>query len=193
MESEEFSEHEVATVPIEKEGSVLRFFLDLLETIALSVVLFLGINALTARVMVDGFSMRPTLENGEYVLVNKMSYRSELPEYGDVVVFHFPVDPAQDFIKRIIALPGDDINIIDGQVRVNGHVLNESYIAAAPQYVGSWHVPEEQVFVLGDNRNNSSDSHSWGAVPIENLIGKAIFAYWPPPEWKVLEHVRIYQ
>ena len=193
MESEEFSEHEVATVPIEKEGSVLRFFLDLVETIALSVVLFLGINALTARVMVDGFSMRPTLENGEYVLVNKMSYRSELPEYGDVVVFHFPVDPAQDFIKRIIALPGDDINIIDGQVRVNGHVLNESYIAAAPQYVGSWHVPEEQVFVLGDNRNNSSDSHSWGAVPIENLIGKAIFAYWPPPEWKVLEHVRIYQ
>ena len=193
MESEEFSEHEVATVPIEKKGSVLRFFLDLLETIALSVVLFLGINALTARVMVDGFSMRPTLENGEYVLVNKMSYRSELPEYGDVVVFHFPVDPAQDFIKRIIALPGDDINIIDGQVRVNGHVLNESYIAAAPQYVGSWHVPEEQVFVLGDNRNNSSDSHSWGAVPIENLIGKAIFAYWPPPEWKVLEHVRIYQ
>ena len=193
MESEEFSEHEVATVPIEKEGSVLRFFLDLLETIALSVVLFLGINALTARVMVDGFSMRPTLENGEYVLVNKMSYRSELPEYGDVVVFHFPVDPAQDFIKRIIALPGDDINIIDGQVRVNGHVLNESYIAAAPQYVGNWHVPEEQVFVLGDNRNNSSDSHSWGAVPLENLIGKAIFAYWPPPEWKVLEHVRIYQ
>ena len=193
MESEVLSEQEVATVPIEKEGSVLRFLLDLLETIVLSVVLFLGINAVTARVMVEGFSMRPTLENGEYVLVNKMSYRSELPEYGDIVVFHFPVDPDQDFIKRVIALPGDDVYVIDGEVRVNERVLNEAYISAPPQYVGRWHVPEEQIFVLGDNRNNSSDSHSWGAVPLENLIGKAIFAYWPPPEWKVLEHVRFYQ
>lgn len=193
MESEVLAEQEVATVPIEKEGSLSRFLLDLLETIVLSVVLFLGINAVTARVMVEGYSMRPTLENGEYVLVNKMSYRSELPEYGDIVVFHFPVDPDQDFIKRVIALPGDDVYIIDGEVRVNERVLNEEYISASPQYVGRWHVPEDQIFVLGDNRNNSSDSHSWGAVPSENLIGKAIFAYWPPPEWKVLEHVRIYQ
>ena len=193
MESEVLAEHEVATVPIEKKGSILRFLLDLLETIALSVVLFLGINALTARVMVEGFSMRPTLENGEYVLVNRMAYRSESPAYGDVVVFHFPIDPDQDFIKRVIGLPGDEIKIQDGQVKVNGRILDEVYIAAAPQYVGSWHVPAEQVFVLGDNRNNSSDSHSWGPVPLENLIGKAIFAYWPPPEWKVLEHVRIYQ
>ena len=137
--------------------------------------------------------MRPTLENGEYVLVNRMAYRSESPAYGDVVVFHFPIDPDQDFIKRVIGLPGDEIKIQDGQVKVNGRILDEVYIAAAPQYVGSWHVPAEQVFVLGDNRNNSSDSHSWGPVPLENLIGKAIFAYWPPPEWKILEHVRIYQ
>ena len=116
MESEEFGESEVATVPVEKEGSVLRFLLDLLETLVLSVVLFLGINALTARVMVEGFSMRPTLENGEYVLVNRMSYRSELPTYGDVVVFHFPIDPDQDFIKRVIGLPGDEIEIQNGHV-----------------------------------------------------------------------------
>ncbi|MCP4140793.1 MAG: signal peptidase I [Chloroflexi bacterium] len=193
MESEEFGEHEVATVPVEKKGSIWRFLLDLVETLVLSVVLFLGINAVTARVMVEGFSMRPTLENGEYVLVNRMSYRSELPNYGDVVVFHFPIDPDQDFIKRVIGLPGDKIEIHDEQVSVNGRVLSEVYIAAAPQYAGSWQVPEAQIFVLGDNRNNSSDSHSWGPVPVDNLIGKAIFAYWPPPEWKVLEHIRIYQ
>ena len=124
MESEEFAKSEVATVPVEKKGSVLRFLLDLLETLALSVVLFLGINALTARVMVEGFSMRPTLENGEYVLVNRMSYRSDLPAYGDVVVFHFPIDPDQDFIKRVIGLPGDEIEIRDGNVSTK----NEHFI-----------------------------------------------------------------
>ena len=191
METPQLAESEIPTKPIEEKTSFLRFFLDLLETLALSVLLFLGINALTARVLVEGFSMRPTLENGEYVLVNKMSYRSELPEYGDIVVFHFPVDPDQDFIKRVIALPGDEINVHDGQVMVNERVLNEPYIAATPQYVGTWHVPDDQIFVLGDNRNNSSDSHSWGAVPAENVIGKAILTYWPPPAWKALEHGQI--
>jgi signal peptidase I len=191
LETPQLAESEIPTKPIEEKTSFLRFFLDLLETLALSVLLFLGINALTARVLVEGFSMRPTLENGEYVLVNKMSYRSELPEYGDIVVFHFPVDPDQDFIKRVIALPGDEINVHDGQVMVNERVLNEPYIAATPQYVGTWHVPDDQIFVLGDNRNNSSDSHSWGAVPAENVIGKAILTYWPPPAWKALEHGQI--
>ena len=191
LETPQLAESEIPTKPIEEKTSFLRFFLDLLETLALSVLLFLGINALTARVLVEGFSMRPTLENGEYVLVNKMSYRSELPEYGDIVVFHFPVDPDQDFIKRVIALPGDEITVHDGQVMVNERVLNEPYIAATPQYVGTWHVPDDQIFVLGDNRNNSSDSHSWGAVPAENVIGKAILTYWPPPAWKALEHGQI--
>lgn len=191
MDTPRFAESEIATTPIKEKGSWFRFFLDLLETLLLSVALFLGINALTARVLVDGFSMRPTLDNGEYVLVNKMSYRSEFPEYGDIIVFHFPVDPDQDFIKRVIALPGDEIYIGEGQVIVNNLSLSEPYIAAAPQYAGSWSVPEDHIFVLGDNRNNSSDSHSWGAVPMENVIGKAIAVYWPPPAWKALEHVQI--
>lgn len=178
--------------PVEQEGGGFwRFLLDLIETLALSVALFFGINAITARVLVDGFSMRPTLDNGEYVLVNKMAFRSSLPEYGDIIVFHFPVDPNQDFIKRVIGLPGDEIVIRDSKVIVNDYSLDEPYIAASPLYVGQWVVPEGQLFVLGDNRNNSSDSHSWGSVPMENVVGKAIIVYWPPPGWQVIKHIQI--
>ena len=191
METPYLAESEIPTTPIEEKGSWFRFFLDLLETILLSVVLFLGINAVTARVQVDGFSMRPTLEDRSYILVNKMSFRSKLPERGDIVVFHIPIDPEQDFIKRVIGLPGDTVDIHNGQVRVNEQLLDEAYIAAAPQYVGTWHVPENQIFVLGDNRNNSSDSHVWGAVPMENLIGKAVVVYWPPPTWMMIEHIQL--
>lgn len=175
----------------EESGSFWRFFVDLLETLVLSVVLFFGINAVTARVLVEGFSMRPTLDDGQYILVNKMSYRSSLPEYGDIVVFHFPVDPGQDFIKRVIGLPGDEISVRDGKVIVNDYSLTEPYIAAEPIYRGSWVVPDGQIFVLGDNRNNSSDSHSWGSVPMENVVGKAILVYWPPPGWQWIEHIEI--
>ena len=191
LETPYLAESEIPTTPIKEKGSFWRFFLDLVETLFLSVALFFGINALTARVVVEGFSMRPTLENDSYILVNKMAYRSKLPERGDIIVFHFPIDPDQDFIKRVIGLPGDEIDIHDGQVIVNNLTLSEAYIAAAPQYAGSWHVPENHVFVLGDNRNNSSDSHAWGAVPLENVIGKAIFTYWPPPTWQMIKHVQL--
>lgn len=186
---------EIPTQPIAEVepagGGFWRFLVDLLETLLLSVALFLGINAVTARVMVDGFSMRPTLDNGEYVLVNKIAFRSSLPEYGDIIVFHFPIDPEQDFIKRVIGLPGDEISVHDGKVIVNGYSLTEPYIAAAPLYAGSWTVLDGQVFVLGDNRNNSSDSHSWGAVPMENVVGKALVIYWPPPNWQIIKHIQI--
>ena len=186
---------EVITQPIEpaeeKGGGFWRFLLDLVQTLALSVALFLGINAVTARVLVDGFSMRPTLDNGQYVLVNKIAFRSSLPEYGDIVVFHFPVDPNQDFIKRVMGLPGDEISVSDGKMIINGYSLSEPYIAASPAYTGKWTVPEGQIFVLGDNRNNSSDSHSWGPVPMENVVGKAITVYWPPSDWQIIKHIKI--
>ena len=93
METPQLAESEVPTEPIEKKESWTRFFLDLLETLVLSVALFLGINAFTARVLVDGYSMRPTLENQQRLIVNKLAYKSGLPELGDIVVFHFPIDP----------------------------------------------------------------------------------------------------
>jgi signal peptidase I len=179
------------SAPLEEKMNWGRFALDILETLALAVVLFLGINTVSARVRVDGFSMIPTLENGEFVLVSKVDYRFSDVERGDIIVFHFPMDPEQELIKRVIGLPGDVVNVQNGQVSVNGQTLSEPYIAAAPAYSGEWIVPDNQLFVLGDNRNDSSDSHSWGFLPFEKVVGKAVVIYWPPPLWKVIQHAKI--
>jgi signal peptidase I len=168
-----------------------RFLRDLFETVGLALVLFLIINTLSARVRVDGFSMLPTLQDGEFVLVNKMAYRTGAYTRGDIIVFRSPATADLDLIKRVIGLPGDRITAGNGQVRVNDQVVDEPYINAAPDYSGSWQVPEGQLFVLGDNRNNSSDSHQWGYLPMQNVIGKALFIYWPPPEWATIDHVKI--
>jgi signal peptidase I len=165
-----------------------RVLIDILETLVLSVLLFAGINTISARIRVDGYSMEPTLHSGEFVIVNKLAYRFGSPHIGDVIVFHFPRDPRQEYIKRIIGLPGDQVQIANGQVRVNGQLLNEPYIESPPTYEATWSVPDNALFVLGDNRNNSSDSHSWGPVPLDNVIGKAIFVYWPPGDWGTIQH-----
>ena len=166
-----------------------RATLDILETLFLAVVLYFGINAVSARVRVDGFSMNPSLENGEYILVYKLAYRLGEPARGDIIVFSFPLDPEQDLIKRVIGLPGETVSIQNGQVSVNGTLLDEPYIAASPLYNGTWVVTDGQLFVLGDNRNESKDSHEWGLLPMENIIGKAVLIYWPPPKWEMIDHV----
>lgn len=165
-----------------------RFVLDVLETLILSVVLFLAINAVSARIRVDGSSMEPTLYHGEFVIVNKLAYKVSEPKIGDVIVFHFPRDPHQDYIKRIIGLPGDRVTVSQGRVYVNDQPLSEDYLAAPPSYNDTWLVPEGALFVLGDNRNNSSDSHTWGPVPLDYVVGKAIFVYWPPDQWGAIDH-----
>ena len=167
----------------EQKPGLFRFLIDVLETLVLSVLLFLGINAISARIRVDGSSMEPSLQSGEFVIVNRLAYKLGEPELGDVVVFHFPGDPGQEYIKRIIGLPEDTIKVDNGKVSVNGQPIDEPYIAANPRYQGKWEVPADHIFVLGDNRNNSSDSHNWGAVPMENVIGEAFFIYWPPTDW----------
>jgi signal peptidase I len=166
-----------------------RFVLDILETLVLAVVLYFGINAVSARVRVDGFSMRPTLQDGEYILVNKLAYQFSEPVRGDIVVFVFPINPEEDLIKRIIGIPGDSITIQDGVLTVNGVVVQEPYINAPPAYNGTWQVPEGELFVLGDNRNDSRDSHQWGLLPIGNVIGRAVLIYWPPEDWQVINHL----
>lgn len=167
-----------------------RFLLDILETVILAVVLYFGINAISARVRVDGLSMNPTLQHGEYVLVSRLSYKTGTPERGDIIVFSFPMDEKQDLIKRVIGLPGETIDIRNGEVLINGRKLDEPYIAQSPVYNGVWTVGENELFVLGDNRNDSKDSHQWGLLPIENVIGKALLIYWPPPEWKLINHTQ---
>lgn len=132
--------------------------------------------------------MRPTLDDGEFVLVSKLNYKLSNVQRGDIIVFHYPMDPEQELIKRVIGLPGDRIEVNEGIVYVNGQALEEPYIAAPPAYSSQWNVPEDRLFVLGDNRNDSSDSHSWGFLPFENVVGKAVLIYWPPPMWDVIEH-----
>lgn len=161
----------------------LAVLMDILETLLLSVVLFFLINAVSARIKIDGSSMEPNLHNGEFVIVSKLNYRFGEPERGDVVVFDYPKNITQEYIKRVVGLPGETISVEDGKVYVDGQLLQEPYIAQPPRYEGSWEVPAGSLFVLGDNRNNSSDSHDWGVVPEDNLIGEALLVYWPPPSW----------
>jgi signal peptidase I len=164
----------------EAPGSgAFRFLVDALETILIAVVLFIGINAITARIRVDGHSMFPTFKDGEFVIVEKITYRFNNPQRGDVIVFHYPHNPGQEFIKRIIGLPGETVAIQGGVVYINDMPLAEPYINAPPAYEDAWQIPVGEYFVLGDNRNNSSDSHNWGTVPLDYIIGKAVFVYWP--------------
>jgi signal peptidase I len=163
----------------------------MLQTIVLALVLYFMIDSVLARVRVENISMEPTLQPEEFVLVNKLAYRLGDVSYGDVVIFHYPLNPNEDYIKRVIGLPGDVVTVQGGQVNVNGTVLDEPYIMAAPLYSNTWTVPEGQIFVLGDNRNSSSDSHNWGFVPMENLVGKALLVYWPLDQVKLLSHPNV--
>jgi len=169
-------------------SKTMRMVIDILETLVLSLILFAGINLVSARIRVDGYSMEPTLHSGEFVIVNKLAYKFAEVRVGDVIVFHFPRDPDQEYIKRVIGLPGDRVVISNGQVWINDRLLDEPYITSQPAYEATWIVPADSLFVLGDNRNNSSDSHSWGPVPIAYVIGKAVFVYWPPTNWGLIDH-----
>jgi signal peptidase I len=132
-------------------------------------------------------SMLPTLEIGDRLIVEKLSYYTHLPKRGDIIVFAPPPQlqeqgylEEQAFIKRVIGLPGDTVAVTNGRVFVNRELLTESYVAAAPNYAMSpMVVPPAQLFVMGDNRNNSNDSHVWGFLPKANIIGHACFRFWP--------------
>ena len=177
-------------IPHATSGAWVRFLLDIMETILLAAILFLVINGVSARVRVEGFSMVPSLQDGEFVLVNRMAYRFGDPQRGDIIVFHHPTDQtSEDLIKRVIGLPGDRVSVEGGVVHVNGVALKENYIADRPAYTDSQKVPEGELYVLGDNRNNSSDSHAWGFVPYKDVIGKAILIYWPFKELAMIQHV----
>ncbi len=185
----DFPHSESIPDPLPGEGPISwrRILLDTLETIILSIVLFLGINAVSERIKVESISMQPNLYAGDFVIVNKLAYVFGEPDRGDVVVFRYPPNPDQvPFIKRVIGLPGDQLHIANGKVYINGDLLIEPYLDVPTNRGGDWTVPEDTLFVMGDNRNNSSDSRSWGIVPLENVIGKAELIYWPPQNWGVL-------
>ncbi len=179
---------------------------ELVETLLLAVLIFLAVRASMQNFRVEGASMQPSLDNGEYLIVNKLAYAEidlsifdwlpfydsgdnpvhhlwDSPDRGDVIVFRSPTNVKRDFIKRIMGVPGDVVEIdrVEGVVTVNGEALDESYIDGKTTCSGSCGpgvVPERAYFVMGDNRQNSSDSRQGWFVPEENIIGKALITYW---------------
>jgi signal peptidase I len=164
----------------------LSIVYEVIQTLLMAAVLYFLINSVIARVRVQNISMEPTLLPNELLMVNKLAYKLGDMHTGDVIIFHYPLNPQEDYIKRLIGLPGDTVTVRGGVVSVNGYELEEPYISATPNYEGEWQVPEGHVFVLGDNRNSSNDSHHWGFVPVENILGKALAIYWPPDKIKSL-------
>ena len=176
-----FRTEEVA--PPSNKSVWIRFLLETLQTVILAVVLYFIIDSVVARVRVENISMEPTLQPEEFVLVNKVVYKFGEVRHGDIIVFHFPQNPAEDYIKRIIGVGGDTVVIKNQHVYVNNQLIEENYIAAPPDYNGEWVVPKDSLFVLGDNRNESSDSHSWGFVPMNYLKGRAMFIWYSSWNW----------
>ncbi len=173
-----------------KKTSLGEEIKDWVVSILIAVVLAFFIRYFIVELyMVEGPSMRPTLVNGERLVVNKFLYRFRAPERGEIIVFRYPRDPSRDFIKRVIAVPGDTVEIKEGRVFVNGQLLNENYILEKTR--GSYPlstVPEGHVFVMGDNRNNSEDSRfrDVGFVSKDMIKGKAIVVFWPLDHLKSL-------
>ncbi len=163
------------------------FFRDILLILVAAVVISLLIQSTVQKSSVFGYSMEPSLQNGQQLLINKVVYYFHEPERGDVIILRppSPYNPeTKPFIKRIIALPGDTIEVKNGAVYVNGSKLDEPYIKEPPNYnLQQKKIPENEYFVLGDNRNNTNDSHNGWTVPRQNIIGKAWLSIWPPGEW----------
>jgi len=157
----------------------LSYALEIARNLVFALLLYFLVDSVIDRVVVNNISMYPTLKPGDMLMVNKLAYKLGHLERGDILTFHYPLEPTLNFIKRAIGLPGDTVEIKDKQVWVNGTALTEPYIVTPSDYNGRWVVPADSVFVLGDNRNNSSDSHVWGFVSMKEVIGKAIVIYWP--------------
>ena len=194
---------------------IKNVFREILDAVGLSLVVFILIQTSMQNFKVEGASMSPTLDSGQYLIVNKLAYVNvdlvrlsklipiwrvkELkdnhnvrsPIRGEIIVFRFP-DPnpnnqKRDFVKRVIGVPGDKIAIADGVVWVNGEPLYEGYLRFRDAFnLDERVLKEKHYFVLGDNRTGSNDSRAWGAVPEENILGKVWSIYWPPSDWGVL-------
>ncbi len=177
-------------------ASIGQFLFSFLETVivALVITVVLYLFVMTPHEVV-GNSMHPTYKNGEYLMANKISYKLHKPERGDVIIFKY--SDTQDFIKRIIGLPGDTVMLKDGNIYINGVMLNESDYLSESIYTNgqdylkegqSITVPEGEYFVCGDNRNHSSDSRAFGPIKLENIKGKAWIVYFPFSQFRLVKH-----
>ncbi len=192
-----------------RKKSVLREYAEA-AIIAVLLALFIRTFVVQAFKIPSG-SMEPTLLVGDHILVNKFIYGIKIPfiqktlipitdpERGDVLVFIYPVDPSKDFIKRVVGLPGDKVEMTGKSVYINGTPYDDPHGYYSPsggpaeshgkEHFGPVNVPKDHLFVMGDNRNHSYDSRFWGFVPIESVKGKAFIIYWSWPNWKRFLHI----
>ena len=170
------------TPPAGQGLGVIRLLRDLAVSVVLAIILIVFIYQ---PVKVEGTSMMPGLTDQERIFINKYEYKLGTGQIqrADLVVFNFPLDPSQSYIKRVVGLPGDNVEIVDGDVYVNGLMLEEAYVPAEYRdhvTVRLQKVPQGKYFVLGDHRSSSNDSRTWGFVERRLIYGKAVFVYWPP-------------
>ncbi|MBX0326251.1 signal peptidase I [Oscillochloris sp. ZM17-4] len=214
---EHLPDDEPDEAPPVRVRSVVR---ELLETAIFILLVFFIVRGIVQNFKIEGSSMEPTLHTGEYILVNKLVYfhfdlnaplrllpgQESLdqkiiypfhqPRRGDILVFEYPRDVSKDYIKRVIGLPGDTLDIHDGKVFVNGSELSEPYLGgAATACLGSrvcgsgpFVIPDGTIFVMGDNRNNSSDSREWDSLPLDRVVGQAWVIYYPVSSWGLVPH-----
>ena len=193
---------------------------ELVETALFILLVFFIVRGIVQNFKIEGSSMEPTLHTGQYILVNKLVYfhfdlnaplrlfpgQEELsqrviypfhqPRRGEIVVFEYPRDVSKDYIKRLIGIPGDTLEVRDGKVFVNGAELEQPYLQGAATYCvagypcqsGPVQVPPGEVFVMGDNRANSSDSREWNALPLDRVVGQAWVIYYPVADWGMVPH-----
>ena len=158
---------------------------EILVTLLIALIIFGVVQVTLKSFRIEGTSMEPSFHHGQYVLVNKLIYHFHPPQRGDVIIFRNPKNPNQLLIKRVIGLPGEQVEIENGQVYIDGRLLEEpDYIpASAGSYSTPNNVPLDRYFVLGDNREISGDSRAGWTVPRGDIIGKVWLCYWPPREW----------
>lgn len=177
--------------------ALIDFVMDILETIAFVGSLFIVIYLFILQPnQVKGDSMEPTFQSGDYIITSKITYKFKKIERGDVVVFNSPKNPDIEYIKRIIGLPGDKVEVRNNEVYVNDQILPETYISAKTNLWETGYlkegvpiiVPENFIFVMGDNRPRSSDSREFGPVPISSIVGTVIYRYFPPQKMGVIKN-----
>ena len=176
----------MAQPPAPQSPRQKSFLRDTLEIVFLALVLYVVIQYAVQTVHVLGSSMYGTLHDNDLLVASKISYKLHPPQRGDIIVFKPPDEASRDFIKRVIALPGERLHITNGVVYINGQVLHEPYLPEKWTYNNNWPatgqdqlMPPDQYFVMGDNRNHSSDSRAFGAIELGSILGKAEIRIWP--------------
>jgi signal peptidase I len=181
------SSQPLALPPASRRSNLLR---EVVDTALLTAIIFLIVNAATSRFLIKSVSMLPNLREGEFVIVDKVSYAFGSPQRGDIVVFAL-ADEADDLIKRVIGLPGETIEISDGTVYIDGRPLAEPYAVPSPGSVfPARRLGADEYFVMGDNRVDSRDSRAFGPIQRQSIVGRAWIIYWPPAHWGIIpQHV----